>query len=444
MIDPQYNGVSGDDKKDADESIGLSVSPPSTKTSKSQRRRGDSKNSRVPAKVIMASPAVSCLSTPRKNRTGAKSNKICLRLEESNEPLTVRESVNIPTEQSGGDATKVTYSLPTVPSPSVTLSALRSRKPVPLETLASSIRDDTKKGAPLPKTDATPAIKSALRAIKQGWENETAKTDQSEVAPSSFATSDSGKGQSKPPGLQFSDVLAILKSPESVRLPPPPPVIAPAPTPPPSVPPLTPQPPSMPSLATHPASAGASTLPLSPPTPLSPTTLDVVGAHLPSSAPGGWSQQHLVPPPSSVDDDLSPSAPAIADEYLFAVDDAITPTLDLPLYTNPESERQPPFNWQQQQQQQENHPASIAADATAGSKMDPLPPPPLIAPLPPAAVPLDGSVLDPNWVWPHGHGAGTSSSRWEDPSRQLLSLDSPLDLEGLMDLDCFPSDMGIA
>ena len=264
------------------------------------------------------------------------------------------------------------------------------RDPVPPSQLATAL--DPLPGF-LPRTDATPAIRSALRALKEQWSAQ-------ESAEAVKRRSGSGGGGG---GLQFAEVLAMINSPDSTTS---------------LLPPFPPPPPLAPSLT--PASSVDSMSPLTPA--LFPLEYGS-GAFPPSGGDGAFLEPDIVEPNSV--------GGLVIDEDFFdggdgggagGEDDAVSPTLDLPLYSNPMPTQQPPM------------------PSEPGPHL--LPPLDWHTPVQAAPAPTekDQQGLPPMEEMGAAQWAtATSQSQWDDPGRQLPSLETTLDLEGLMDFDNFPA-----
>lgn len=428
-IDPIYGGAPIlDDDEEVDEvDVAIETSNDDVKTSKSPSKRNGVKRP---------------ISKASRNRNGEKKAKK-IRVGDDREQkanvspvcappppttpqtttMTVAESCD--GSNSGGGVLTVTYRLPPVvptPTPPSTTFTVRNfssaadlatMDPIPLDTLRTSPPE------PLPQTDATPAIKSALKAIKEEWTNsdiglQLAREPQCQ--------------QQRPPkqksssvGLQFSDVLRIIHSNQPLVLP------------------MMPLPLSLVSLSSPPPPSTA----LVPPTP-STTPMDFVGSSPPPSVATTWSSsdKNSSLQPSSMYDDLSPCGTATPvavimdhDEF-FSGDEAITPILDLPLYSNPipaEQHQQQQSHliledkWEHQiiQYQQPDQMHSQMHFGNLGKLDQSLE----------AIATHDEACLEPSLTWSQCAPLSASQSQWDDPGRQLLSLDSTLDLEGLMDLD---------
>ena len=283
-----------------------------------------------------------------------------------------------------GGIITLTYTLPPVPelprSPTVS-PFLAAMTPLPLDPVPPEHLETASDTLPgfLPQTDATPAIRSALRALKEQWSAEANKS-----------RSNVGGGG----GLQFADVLAMINSPESTSLlpfPPPLPPLAPSVTPSSSIESMSPLTPA--AFALEYNNGGGD------------------GAFPPSD--GAFLENDVMEPNSVggliIDEDFFDGGGAGGD------DDAVSPTLDLPLYSNPmppqppsssEAQLLPPLDWQWHTPMQ-------------AAKNQSLPP-------------LE-EIPASQWA------AASSQGHWDDPGRQLPSLETTLDLEGLMDFDNFPA-----
>ena len=282
--------------------------------------------------------------------------------------------------------TAATAAVPEPPrSPVLTAMTPLPQNPVPPALLESS-------AYPLPQTDATPAIMSALRALKEQWSAETAQADR--------RCSNGGGGG----GLQFADVLAMISSPESTSL-------LPFPPPPPLAPSVTP------------SSSVDSMSPLTPAAFALEYEYSSVDGAFPR-ADGAFLENDVMEPNSSgggliIDEDFFDGScgggggDGDGEDVI-----AVAPTLDLPLYSNPIPPQQPqsseghilpPLDWH----------TPVPAMAAAKDPQD-LPPP------------LEEIPVS-QWA------AASSQAHWDDPGRQLPSLETTLDLEGLMDFDNFPA-----
>ena len=307
----------------------------------------------------------------------------------------------------GGGIITLTYTLPPVTgavpelprSPVLTAMTPLPLDPVPLAQLGETASDAL--SGCFPQTDATPAIKSALRALKEQWSTQTAEADNGR---STICVGSGGGGGGG--GLQFADVLAMINSPDTTSLLPfpPPPQLEPSVTP------------------------SSSVDSMSPLTPASFALEYNNGAFPPSD--GAFLESDVMEPNSV--------GGLIIDEDFFdgggggcggggGDDDAVmAPTLDLPLYSNPMPPQQPPLSSEAGQllPPLDWHTPMQAVPAAAAA----------VAKDPQGLPPLEEIPASSQWA-----AAASSQVHWDDPARQLPSLETTLDLEGLMDFDNFPA-----